>query len=331
MAVFIIAEAGVNHNGDLGMAMELVAIAAESGANAVKFQTFVPEKVASRNTPKASYQNKIGNVTHLDMLRGLVLDRDAHAILFEEARKTGIEFLSTPFDLESLDFLLEIGVSKLKLPSGEITNGQLISAMAKTDKQLIFSTGMCFLEDIKRALGIVHEVRGSLSDISLLHCTSEYPCPPYEVNLRAMEQMRQTFDLPIGYSDHTLGIEVSIAATALGASIIEKHFTLNRELEGPDHAASLNPIELSHMVRGIRLIETALGDGVKRPTASEEKNMRVVRKSVVAARDINKGKTIQLEDLCVKRPGTGISPMKISEIVGREAVKDFKLDDLIEL
>jgi N-acetylneuraminate synthase len=313
--VIIIAEAGVNHNGSLDMALQLINVAADAGADAVKFQTFKADKVVSRFAPKAEYQTRNTGVvdSQLEMVKKLELNEEQHMVLVEHCRKRGIEFMSTPFDLDSVNFLANvIKVSRLKIPSGEITNGLILLKFAQTGKPLILSTGMSTLDEVELALGVLafgfinsgekpsmgafkeayssNEGQAFLKEkVSLLHCTTEYPAPFDEVNLKAMDTLRDKFSLPAGYSDHTIGIAVPIAAVARGAVIIEKHFTLDRNLPGPDHKASLEPEELQQMVSSIRQIELALGTGIKQPTASELKNMAVARKSLVAAKDIKLG------------------------------------------
>jgi len=353
---YIIAEAGVNHNGSLDRAIRLIGAAAEAGADAVKFQTFKADKLVSRTAPKAAYQIKnTGEVeSQHEMIRQLELDEAAHLQLKQHCLSKGIEFLSTPFDLESLDMLAcRFDLSLIKLASGEITNAPFLLAAARTGKPIILSTGMSDLGDIEVALGILsfgYTRHGSVpsmaafkdayaseegqaalrSKVTLLHCTTEYPAPFAEVNLRAMETLRQAFCLPVGYSDHTAGISIPLAATALGATVIEKHFTLDRKLPGPDHKASLEPNELAEMVRGIRQIEQALGTSRKAPTPSELKNRPVARKSLVAARDIAAGETFSAENLAIKRPGSGISPVHYWDWIGKVATRPYVTDELIE-
>lgn len=354
--VFIIAEAGVNHNGSLDMALKLIDVAADAGADAVKFQTFKADKVVSRFAPKAEYQTRnTGAVdSQLEMVKKLELNEEQHIVLVEHCRKRGIEFMSTPFDLDSVDFLANIiNVSRLKIPSGEITNGLILLKFAQTGKSLILSTGMSTLDEVELALGVLafgfinsgekpsmgafteayssNEGQSFLKDkVSLLHCTTEYPAPFDEVNLKAMDTLRDKFALPVGYSDHTMGIAVPIAAVARGAVIIEKHFTLERNLPGPDHKASLEPNELKQMVSSIRQIELALGSGVKQPTVSELKNMAVARKSLVAIKEIKTGELLTEANLGVKRPGTGLSPFEYWSLLGETAEKDYKADEVIE-
>jgi N,N'-diacetyllegionaminate synthase len=325
--VQIIAEAGVNHNGSLERALALVDEAARAGADAVKFQTFRAEQVISRHAPKAEYQQRTtGNAeSQLDMVRALELDAAAHRKLVARCRERNLEFLSTPFDLESVALLKELGVARLKIPSGEITNPLLLRAAAATGLPLIISTGMSTLGEIEAALAVVGP-----APITLLHCTTEYPAPLVDVNLRAMATMAQAFGLPVGYSDHTEGIAVSVAAVALGAVLIEKHFTLDRNLPGPDHKASLEPRELGELVASIRVVEEALGSPRKAPSPSERKNIAIARKSLVAARPIGAGEPFTRENLTVKRPGNGISPMRYDEYLGRPAARDYEEDELID-
>jgi len=353
--IFIIAEAGVNHNGSVDMAKKLVEVAAKAGADAVKFQTFKAEKIASIEARKAEYQEKTTDAaeSHLDMLKRLELDKAAHRELFDYCVKKGIEFISTPFDLESVDLLVELGVTRLKIPSGEITNGPLLLKVASTGLPLIVSTGMAFFREIEAALGVLafgmlgaegepsvsafEEAYASeqgqtlLSErVVLLHCTTAYPAPLEDVNLRAMDALKIAFGVPVGYSDHTMGISVAVAAAARGAAVIEKHFTLDKNLPGPDHKASIEPHELVAMIRAVREVETALGSGRKVPVLSELKNRAVARKSLVAARPIKNGERFTEENLAVKRPGTGVSPMLYWAYLGRTANRDFSEDQVIE-
>lgn len=333
MKTLIIAEAGVNHNGDIELAKRLVATAAAAGADLVKFQTFVTGKSISRDAPKAEYQKGTTDAgeSQYEMVRKLELSRADHEVLIEECRHHGIGFFSTAFDPDSFDMLVELGLEQVKIPSGELTNLPLLRYMTRLGKPVFLSTGMAGLGDIEAAIEAI-EAAGTPRDlITVLHCTTEYPTPMEDVNLRAMLSMKATFGVEVGYSDHTPGIEVPIAAVALGASVIEKHFTLDRNLPGPDHKASLEPQELKAMVNAIRHIECALGDGIKRPSASELKNKPIARKSLVAKRAIRTGEPFSVENLGTKRPGTGISPMRWDEVVGRLAPRDFATDELIEL
>ena len=305
MSVYVIAEAGVNHNGSLALAKKMVDAAKDSGADCIKFQTFVAERLASKRAPKAVYQQRLTGRTEgqLEMLKALELSFKDFEELSNYCREKGIDFLSTAFDAESIDFLASIGMGKWKVPSGEITNLPHLIRIARLQKPVILSTGMSTMEEVEAAVDVLRN--HGCSEITLLHCTTEYPAPFDDVNLRAMVAMGAKSGLPVGYSDHTMGIEVSLAAVALGATVIEKHFTLDNSMEGPDHRASLEPGEFKRMVRSIRNIEAALGTGDKVPAVSEKKNISVVRKSIVAKRSIKKGSAIT-----VKRPGTGISPMK---------------------
>jgi N,N'-diacetyllegionaminate synthase len=331
MSVFIIAEAGVNHNGKLSLAKEMVDKAKESGADCIKFQTFISKNIVSKNASKASYQIKQTDAdeSQLEMLRALELPFEDFFELRDYCNVKEIQFLSTPFDLESIDFLASLNMQIWKIPSGEITNLPYLIKIAKTNKPIILSTGMSTISEIDSALDILR-MYGS-GDITLLHCTTEYPTPYAEVNLKALVTMKEKFNIPIGYSDHTKGIEISVAAVAMGATVIEKHFTLDNNLKGPDHKASLDPLELSAMVRAIRNVELALGTGEKKPTDSEKKNLNIARKSIIASRKIKKGEFFSEENITTKRPGNGISPMRWFEILGQKAVKDFEEDELIEL
>lgn len=333
MKTLIIAEAGVNHNGDIAMARRLVDVAADAGADYVKFQTFKAERLVTAAAGKANYQKQStdGAENQLSMLRRLELNRQAHLDLIEHCRKKGIKFLSTGFDTESIDMLAGLGIDRFKIPSGEITNLPYLQHIGRHGKPVILSTGMCDLEEIGAALKLLEDAGTPREKITVLHCNTEYPTPMADVNLRAMLTIRDTYSVDVGYSDHTLGTEVAIAAVALGASVIEKHFTLDRTLPGPDHRASLEPAELKAMVTAIRNIEAALGDGIKQPSASEAKNKAAARKSLVAACAIRRGDPLSPTNLTVKRPGTGISPMRWHEIIGKPAPRDFAPDELIEL
>ncbi len=326
----IIAEAGVNHNGSLKLAKRLVLKAREAGADVVKFQTFVPENMVVESADMAEYQKaNIGKEeSQLEMLRKLTLKFDEFIELKGYCESIGIQFLSTPFDGESIEFLNTLDIPFWKIPSGEVTNTPYLKAIAKTHKPVVMSTGMCDLDEIGFALKILRE--NGADEISLLHCNTQYPTPYEDVNLRAMDTLRETFGLKVGYSDHTIGIEIPIAAVARGAAVIEKHFTLDREMAGPDHKASLEPKELGNMVRAIRNIERALGTEKKEPTESEKTNISIARKSIVAKRDIRKGEIFTEDNLTTKRPGNGISPMNWDEILGTKAVRNFRKDELIE-
>lgn len=331
MRTYIIAEAGVNHNGSFALACRLADAAKNAGADCVKYQTFKSELLVSRYAPKADYQKQTTGAgeSQLAMVKKLELSFDDFAALKRYCDDIGIHFLSTPFDLESIAFLDELGVPFWKVPSGEVTNLPYLLAIAKTKKPVVMSTGMCELEEVRAAVEVL--TAHGTPKLTLLHCNTEYPTPYGDVNLRAMETLRHEFGVEVGYSDHTRGIEVPIAAAALGASVIEKHFTLDRTMEGPDHKASLEPQELSAMVESIRHIEQALGSGVKTASPSERKNRAVARKSIVAARAIAQGELLTEENLTVKRPGTGISPMKWFSVLGTQAIRDFERDELIEL
>lgn len=324
--VFIIAEAGVNHNGSIDLAEKLIDAAAEAGADAVKFQTFKAEKMISIYAEQAEYQKKNTGTqeSQLEMIQKLELPFEQHQHLIDRCRQKGILFLSTPFDLASIDFLISLGLPLLKIPSGEITNLPYLRKINQSRKPVILSTGMASMAEVSAALKILKDCR-----VSLLHCTTEYPCPFADVNLQAMVEMKKFFKLPVGYSDHTTGIEVPAAAVALGAEIIEKHFTLDRHMAGPDHKASLEPDELKAMVSAIRHIEVALGDGIKKPVPSEIKNICIARKSIVASRFIKKGEVFSAENLTTKRPGNGLSPMKWDEVIGTTAQRDYTEDEQI--
>lgn len=328
--VLIIAEAGVNHNGDIKIARELIDAAKESGADIVKFQTAKLESLVSESAQMAEYQKKNINMvkSQKEMLRDLILPFEDFSELAQYCEDREITFLSTPFDIDSILFLDNL-VKIWKIPSGEITNYPYLREIALTGKPVIMSTGMCELQEVREAVRVLKE-NGS-GEITLLHCNTEYPTPMQDVNLRAMQTLREEFGLPVGYSDHTQGIEVPIAAAAMGAVVVEKHFTLDRNMEGPDHKASLEPEELRAMVQAIRNIEAALGDGVKRPSASEAKNRDVVRKSIVAKTDIRKSEVFTEENLTAKRPGNGISPMRWNEVIGLRADRDYEQDEMIEL
>ncbi|MEA5050895.1 MAG: N-acetylneuraminate synthase [Oscillospiraceae bacterium] len=331
MSVFIIAEAGVNHNGSVELAKKLIDAAAAAKADAVKFQTFIPEKVISQSARKADYQvaSTGGGESQLDMVRKLYIPYEGFAALAEYCKQKGILFLSTPFDLPSLDFLCTLGVPYLKIPSGEITNLPLLLAAARKRLPVILSTGMSDLDEIRFARDTL--LRNGCPRVALLHCNTEYPTPYADANLRAMLAIRSAFGGVVGYSDHTLGIEAPIAAVALGAEIIEKHFTLDKTMPGPDHSCSLEPDELAAMVTAIRHIEAALGSGEKVPSPSERKNKDIARKSIVAARAIRAGEAFSEENLDVKRPGSGLSPTLWFDVIGRTAKRDFAADELIEL
>ena len=327
----VIAEAGVNHNGSLETAKRLADAALGAGADIVKFQVFKAETLVTGSAQKASYQRDTSEGdTQFDMLSSLELSYQEFESLACYCKSIGVEFLATAFDVDSIDFLERvIGVPFFKIPSGEVTNFPYLARIARNNKPIIMSTGMCELSEISDALAVLRAY-GS-GPVTLLHCTTEYPAPFDEVNLKAMLMLREKFSCEIGYSDHTSGIEIPIAAVALGATVVEKHFTLDRNMEGPDHKASLEPCELAAMVRAIRNVEAALGDGVKRPSASERKNIVVARKSIVAARDIAAGEVLTEENITTKRPGDGVSAMKWPEALGTRAIRSFLKDELIEL
>ncbi|MBO5207808.1 MAG: N-acetylneuraminate synthase [Lachnospiraceae bacterium] len=329
--VFIIAEAGVNHNGNIDIARKMIDVAVEAGADAVKFQTFKAENIVCQNAQKAEYQlnNTKRDESQFDMLKKLELTEEMHVLLMKYCQEKNIQFLSTPFDMDSISLLEQIGMQTYKIPSGEITNYPYLCKIGSLHKKVILSTGMCELDEVKQAVAVLEE--HGTTDISLLHCNTEYPTPMQDVNLKAMYTLKEEMNLPIGYSDHTLGIEVPIAAVAMGATVIEKHFTLDKTMEGPDHKASLEPEELKDMVCAIRNIEKALGNGVKKPTDSECKNRDVARKSIVAKRNITKGEIFSENNLTVKRPGNGISPMCWKDVLGRNANRDYKQDELIDI
>lgn len=330
MGVYIIAEAGVNHNGSFELACKLVDAAKDAGVDCIKFQTFKSSKLVSHNAQKAEYQkDTTGEGSQVDMLKKLELSYEEFVALKDYCDKVGICFLSTPFDFDSIEFLNSIDMPFWKIPSGEVTDYPYLVALARTGKPVVMSTGMCEMDEIEAAIKVLKD--NGTNDIKLLHCNTEYPTPFEDVNLKAMQAMRDAFDLEVGYSDHTKGIEVPVAAVALGATIIEKHFTLDRNMEGPDHKASLEPNELKAMVSSIRHIEKALGSGDKTPSQSEKKNITVARKSIVAKIDIKMGDVLTEDNITVKRPGTGISPMKWHKVIGTKAVRDFQEDELIEL
>ena len=332
-SVFIIAEAGVNHNGSIQIAKKLIDVAVEAGADAVKFQTFKAKNFVSRLAPKAKYQIKTTSKgeSQFEMIQRLELNADAHKELIGYCKRKNIMFLSSPFDLESINLLDKAGLEIFKIPSGEITNLPYLRKIGSFRKKIIMSTGMANLIEIKNALDILVKSGTPKKNITLLHCNTEYPTPMKDVNLRAMLALKRKFKVNIGYSDHTLGIEVAIAAASLGANVIEKHFTLDRNMDGPDHKASLEPIELKSMVRAIRNIEKAMGDGIKKTSQSEFKNKKAVRKSLIAAEDIKEGDVFTNENLTAKRPGFGISPMKWDAIIGNKAKRDFNKDELIKI
>ena len=331
----IIAEAGVNHNGSLEMAKQLVDKAVEAGVDYIKFQTFKASKLVTKSAKQAEYQQKnIGKEedSQYQMLKKMELSPEDHEVLIAYCKERGIKFFSTAFDFDSIDYLHSLNLGLWKVPSGEVTNYPFLKRIAAYNKKTILSTGMCDMQDVRNAVEALYKNGLSKEDLILLHCNTEYPTPFEDVNLKAMDALRKEFGVEVGYSDHTKGIEVPIAAVALGATVIEKHFTLDRTLPGPDHKASLEPDELKAMVSAIRNIEKAVGgDGTKHVSESERKNIAIARKSIVAACDIKAGETFTEENLTVKRPGSGISPMRWEEVLGQKAKKDFNEDELIEL
>lgn len=333
MSVLVIAEAGVNHNGDIDLAKKLVDAAVDAGANLVKFQTFNAEQLATRNAPKANYQTRTTDEaeSQLAMLRQLELTKEMHKSLIAYCCSRSIEFFSTGFDIKSINYLASLGTERFKIPSGEITNLPYLRILGAFGKSVILSTGMSTLGEIESALYELEKAGTQRTQITVLHCNTEYPTPMQDVNLHAMCTIHNAFGVAVGYSDHTPGIEVPIAAVALGATVIEKHLTLDRNLPGPDHKASLEPDEFARMVRSIRNIEQAMGDGIKRPSSSEAKNKPITRKSLVASKPIRVGEQFTAENMTAKRPANGISPMRWDEVIGRVAKRDFAIDDLISL
>jgi len=331
--IFIIAEIGVNHNGSIEIAKRLINKAAESGVDAVKLQTFKADNLLIKSAPKALYQKKATGKeeSQFEMIKKLELTFDDHKELIRHCKKNKISFLSSPFDLESIDLLNKLKIKIFKIPSGEITNLPYLRKIGRLNKKVILSTGMSNLSEIENALNILVREGTSKGNITVLHCNTEYPTPFKDVNLYAMLTIKDTFNIKVGYSDHTVGIEIPIAAAALGATVIEKHLTLNKTMKGPDHKASLEPAELMAMVRAIRNIELSLGDGFKRPSYSEQKNSRIVRKSIAASRDIKQGEIFNELNIATKRPAAGISAMKWDEIIGRRAKRPFKKDELIKI
>jgi N,N'-diacetyllegionaminate synthase len=332
MSVFIIAEAGINHNGSIRIAKRLIDIAAKAGADAVKFQTFNTENLVTKSAKKAKYQKKNDNrkESQFDMLKKLELSPLMHKILLSYCKKKNILFLSSPFDLQSIDFLNNLGLKIFKIPSGEITNLPYLEKLGKLNKKIILSTGMSNINEIKDALNILIKKGTNKNNITVLHANTEYPTPMRDVNLRSMVSIGKTFNVNFGYSDHTLGSEVSIAAVALGAKCIEKHFTLNCKMKGPDHRASLEPKELTKMIFAIRNIEIAMGSRIKKPSKSETANIKIVRKSLVASKNIKKGEIFTEQNLTAKRPGDGLSPFKIIKFLGKKSLKNYKKDQQIK-
>jgi len=331
MSVFIIAEAGVNHNGSIQLAKKLIDVAVDADVDAVKFQTFKANKLVSKNAQKAAYQKETTDASEsqFEMIKKLELDANTHKELIAYCNDKNIMFLSTPFDHESIELLHGLGIAIFKIPSGEITNLPYLRHIGKLQKQVILSTGMADLGEIEDALDVLITAGTRKEDITVLHANTQYPTPMEDVNLKAMLTIGQAFDIPYGYSDHTLGIEVDIAAVAMGATVIEKHFTLDKTMQGPDHKASLEPDELKSMVIAIRNIELALGMGIKKPSPSETPNIAIARKSIVATTSIKQGEILNEANLAIKRPGTGINPMRWDEVVGSIAQKDYREDELI--
>jgi N,N'-diacetyllegionaminate synthase len=329
--VFIIAEAGVNHNGSIDLAKKLIDVASSAGVDAVKFQTFKAENLATKNAEKANYQKNTTDQkeNQFSMLKKLELSKEMHLELINYSKNKNIKFLSSPFDHDSIELLKDLGLEVFKIPSGEITNLLYLRHIGKLNKKIILSTGMSNMDEVKNALDILVNSGTKKNNITILHANTEYPTPMEDVNLRAMVTIGEELNVGFGYSDHTLGIEVDIAAVAMGASCIEKHFTLDCNMEGPDHKASLEPDQLREMVKAIRNIELALGNGIKKPSKSELPNIQIVRKSIIAKTKIKKGDVLKENNLAVKRPGGGISPMKWDDVVGTKATKDYKEDELI--
>ena len=331
--VTIIAEAGINHNGNIEIAKKMIDAAADAKADMIKFQTFTAEKVISRFAPKAEYQKITTDPSEsqLEMAKKLELKPDDFRVLYDHCKKKGIAFLSTAFDFEAIALLVDLGLNIFKIPSGEITNLPYLKKIGSLKKEIILSTGMADLSEIKEALRILYEQGTHRDNITVLHCSTAYPTPFSDVNLLAMRTIGDSCQVRVGYSDHTIGIEVPVAAVALGASVIEKHFTLDKNMEGPDQRASLDPYELKSMVNAIRNIEAALGDGIKKPSVSESLNIPIARRSLVAGKKIRKGELFSADNITAKRPGTGISPMRIDEVLGTKASRDFTEDELIEI
>ena len=329
----IIAEAGVNHNGNIDLARQMIDVAKEAGSDIIKFQSYKTHSLVSKNAEKADYQKKYGDPieSQYEMLKKLEINRQDHEILLTHCNKMDIEFMSTPFDISSLELLHQLGVKRFKISSGDLTNYPLLKATSKYKKPVILSTGMAYLGEVEQALIVLCENGLNRDDITLMHCNTEYPTPFKDANLKAIQTLKSSFGGPVGYSDHTPGIEASIAALAFGAMMIEKHFTLDKNSIGPDHQASLTAEELHRLVESIRNVELAIGDGLKQPTNSEKKNISIARKSIVAIRAIQIGEMFTEQNISVKRPGTGISPMLWENIVGRKSNRNYSEDDLIEL
>lgn len=329
----IIAEAGVNHNGDIDMALKLIKAASEASADIVKFQTFKAENLATSEARKANYQikNTDEHEGQLSMLKKLEFTMKEYILLSNYAKELGIEFLTTAFDQESMDLLRNFSLKRVKIPSGEITNLPYLRSISKLNLPIILSTGMSTLGEVECAIECLEEEGCKRNDLSVLHCTSEYPAPHSEVNLKAIQTLKNAFRLNVGYSDHTIGNEIAIAAVALGASIIEKHITLDRNLPGPDHIASTEPNQFKDLVKAIRNIELSIGDGIKKPTYTELKNISIVRKSLIATKNIKRGEIMSYENIGCKRPGDGISPMRIDEFIGKRSIRDYKVDEKIDI
>ena len=329
----IIAEAGVNHNGSVATAKKMIDVAADASADLVKFQTFKAETLVTEMAEKADYQKNLAKKgeSQFEMLKKLELDRFAHTELIHYCKQKDIQFLSTAFDHDSIDLLAELNIPFYKIPSGEITNLPYLRHVGRRCKPVVMSTGMATLQEVRVAMNVLLEAGVKKDDVTIMHCNTEYPTRMEDVNLQAILTIRDELGVKVGYSDHTLGVEISVAAVALGATVIEKHFTLDRTLPGPDHSASLEPKELKAMVSAIRNIENAMGDGVKKPSESEKRNIPIARKSIVAKKPIIKGERFSKDNLTIKRPGTGISPMEWDDLMGNVASKDFQPDDLIEL
>lgn len=333
MKTIIIAEVGVNHNGDINLARKMITEAYEAGADIVKFQTFKADNLVTKTALKANYQllQTSENESHYEMLKKLELTESMHDELLKMCKDLKIEFCSSPFDSYSLQYLINLGIKRVKIPSGEITNLPYLQSIGSCGKPIILSTGMSTMEEIGDAIKVLEDAGSSRDLITVLHCNTEYPIPINEVNLRAMNSIQNEFGVKVGFSDHTEGIEVSIAAVALGATMIEKHFTLDKNLPGPDHRASISPKELKEMVKSIRKIEQAMGDGIKQPSLSEKRNLPIARKSIVAALPINIGDIFDNSNIAIKRPGAGISPMKIEMVLGQKAKRNFQPNEIIEI
>ena len=333
MKINIIAEAGVNHNGSIENSIKLVDKAAIAGADIVKFQTFKADMLATNKAPKANYQirNTGNNKSQSDMLKSLEMSDEMHEAIIERCKSKKIEFLSTAFDPQSLNYLLEMGIKRIKIPSGEITNFFLLEEASRANLDIILSTGMAHMNEIEAALNVLYKYGANRENITILQCVTDYPAKAIDYNLKTMKTFKEFFGTDYGISDHTLGINVSLASAALEASIIEKHFTLNKKMNGPDHSASLDPDELKFMCYSIREISNSLGDGVKRPTKDEKNNIIAVRKSLVASREILKGEVFSKDNVTAKRPGNGLSPMKWNELEGKKSSKRYKKDQKINL